>query len=808
MPFELEKDLGKLLGMAERLSSSLEGSPPASKELASLLEAGVRELSSKLSASCSLKMDVALQSYELAPMGCVLIDSKGVVSDANAKFSEMCGRPLPSILSRPFADFVAPETRDAFYRRCVVLFSGLSPETPCEVKLLKADGERFYAGIKGIPVSALGSRMCLLFVFDINANKAISLALAESERRFRMLFEQNPLGYLALNSAGSVSEMNEAAIAMFSLSREGLLGKPLASIVASPSLDAFSSLLSSLRRDGHALQTEIEFLRPDASSFIASVNGNVGVDSHGMFTQTHLILADVSAARRADAERRLLAAAIGQASECVLVISMDGSVVYANPAFEKASGSPKYAILGQRLGFFFEERPAVQEPFHARIPKLLDSSGSWSGRVVGRRASSSVYEAEIAVSCVRGLDGELLNYIVVAQDITERLKMERELRQSQKMQAIGTLAGGIAHDFNNILMAMMGYTEMALEASQDNQRSRVFLHQVLTSSQRARDLIRQILTFSRQTERSLRPLQAGLVVKEAMKLLRSTLPSTIKMKSSIRSRSLCLADLTEMHQIVMNLCANAAHSMSELGGCVELSLEDVELSLEEAAAKRRELRPGKFLLLVVKDNGCGIQPEDLGKIFDPFFTTKPAGEGTGMGLSVVQGIVKELKGHVEVESSPGKGSAFRIYIPAVGSDARLEVEDLPEKLLGQGQTVLCVDDEPAILELFSEMLGGLGYKPVLAASAVQALAMVAESPKSFDAVISDQAMPEMTGLRLAREILKIRPDLPVLLCTGFSGSLVHGEASRSGVKDVLFKPVTGSDLGFALRKLFPLSKGG
>ncbi len=792
-------DLEKLITLLSRVSAS---PLTCEKSVMDDLKQGLAALKNELAPLSDQRARLALQAFEFAPVGCVFIDSKGQIVDANETFAELVGHSLKNLPRRQFADFIAPESKDGFFRRCVVLFSGLSPEAPCELKMLDSEGERFYASLKGFPIStASNGRLCLLYVRDVNAERGVALALTESERRFRMLFEQNPLGYLSLNSAGYVAEANEAASKMFKLSRETLIGRHIGALAAPSSEDALASMMAELRRNGHLCgQVEMELIRSGEGAFTASISGNVGVDSHELFTQTHLIIADISSNKKADSERKLLATAVDQAAEGVLIIGVKGNILYANPSFEKISGAGRGSLIGRDFVELLSN-PPEGALFYAKLAQAIAASGQpWSGRLRGARLDGSAYEMELVVSAVKDSDGAISNHVAVCQDITSKLRMERELRQSQKMQAIGTLAGGIAHDFNNILMAMMGYTEMAIETLGENQRAKVFLNQVLTSSRRAKDLIKQILTFSRQTERSLRPLQAGLVVKEALKLLRSTLPSTIKMKSSIKSHGLCLADLTELHQVVMNLCTNAAYAMNEKGGVLEVSMEDRALDRAKASAISPELKAGKYIVLSVADTGAGIPHDIMERIFEPFFTTKPAGEGTGMGLSVVHGIIKELGGHVEVESILGKGSVFRVFVPlvdGVGEDAE---EPNAQKLLGEGQVVLCVDDEPAIVELIASMLRTLNYKPVVANSSAEALALVAKDAAAFDAVITDHTMPDMTGLILSREILKLRHDLPVLLCTGFNGAMLKGEYADSGVRDVLFKPVGISDLGLALRK--------
>jgi PAS domain S-box-containing protein len=403
--------------------------------------------------------------------------------------------------------------------------------------------------------------------------------------------------------------------------------------------------------------------------------------------------------------------------------------------------------------------------------------------------------------------GRVIGTRAMFLDITRRKRAEQEserlasaLLQAQKMEAIGTLAGGIAHDFNNILSAVIGYADLSIKEVEKHSRLHINLEQILVAGLRARDLVQQILAFSRQEERELRPLQVAPLVKEALKLLRSSLPSTIEIRQQIAPRlDNVLADPTQIHRVIINLCTNAAHAMEENGGVLTVSLAQVTLT-DQDVRLHPGLRPATYLKLSVQDTGRGIAPEYLTKIFDPYFTTKLKGKGTGLGLSVVHGIVSNYGGAILAYSEPGRGTLFNAYIPAVKRVARPADPEEPQLPTGS-EHILLVDDEPVIIEVGRMMLEMLGYTVTACDASASALAVFEKDPQAIDLVISDVTMPKMTGDRLAAEMLRLRPDLPIVLCTGFSDKVSSKAAAEIGVKAVVMKPLIHKDLALLVRKV-------
>lgn len=384
----------------------------------------------------------------------------------------------------------------------------------------------------------------------------------------------------------------------------------------------------------------------------------------------------------------------------------------------------------------------------------------------------------------------------------EKIRLEGQLRQAQKMEAIGTLAGGIAHDFNNILASIIGYSELAVLDLPPGSKCIQHLNKVLQASHRAKDLVNQILNFSRMKEHEFRPFDLKVIINDTLKLMRASLPSTIDIRRWIAPEErTVLADQTQIHQVIMNICANARHAMQEKGGTLEVRLEGAETD-PDFALEYPDLKPEDYLMLTIRDTGHGMDRDMLERIFEPYYTTKEKGEGTGLGLAIVHGIVQNHRGRIRVTSEPGKGTSFYIYLPRAPRDAKSEMATANlERVPGGRERVLLVDDEEDIVLILANMLTRFGYKVVSFNKSGDALNQFKANPESFDAVITDMTMPEMTGMTLASRIKEIRSDIPVLLCTGFSELLPVDSFPDIGVDGILRKPIAMREMATTLRKV-------
>ena len=402
-------------------------------------------------------------------------------------------------------------------------------------------------------------------------------------------------------------------------------------------------------------------------------------------------------------------------------------------------------------------------------------------------------------------EGNPIRSIGTVQDVTrlkeaetEKEKFERQLRHTHKMEAIGTLASGIAHDFNNVLTPILGYAGMVLEDLPEEGTARRHLAEVLAAARRAADLVRQILTFCRQSEQEFRPLRLQPIIKEALRLLRASVPTTIEIRQDIDAASGAVsADPTQIHQVVMNLCTNAYHAMRETGGVLGVALRQLAVEPGDYAV-RLGLSPGDYVRIDVSDTGHGMTEAVRDRIFEPYFTTKGPGEGTGLGLSIVDGIVRGHGGYVTVYSEAGRGSAFHVYLPCTPETARPTPAIVRAPTQGSNERILIVDDELAIATMVEAILAGLGYRVTALTSAVDALASFRAHPDDYDLVLTDQTMPHLTGTALARELRQIRPNVRIVLFSGF-GELVNG-AGAQGIDVFLSKPVLKADLVAAVRR--------
>ncbi len=391
-------------------------------------------------------------------------------------------------------------------------------------------------------------------------------------------------------------------------------------------------------------------------------------------------------------------------------------------------------------------------------------------------------------------------YEALQHEVEERRTAEEQLRQSQKMEAVGTLAGGIAHDFNNILASIIGFTEMAAEDVTDRPEVERSLQNVLKSAMRARELVKQILTFSRKATYERSPLRLSPLIKETVQLLRASIPTTVAINLTISATSdTILAAPVEIQQILMNLATNASLAMQETGGTLEISLADIELTTDSPVLESNKM-PGEYLQLAVKDTGIGMSPDVVKRVFEPFFTTREVGKGTGMGLAVVYGIVKDLQGIITVESDPGKGSIFRVLLPKLTTDARTETPHAVE-IPGGKERILFIDDEEMLVEWGQVTLERLGYRVTAVSDGIEALKIFSADPSLFDLVITDQAMPKTAGSQLSTELLRIRSDIPIILCTGHSETISQEKTKTIGIREFLIKPLTKQELATAIRRV-------
>lgn len=506
---------------------------------------------------------------------------------------------------------------------------------------------------------------------------------------------------------------------------------------------------------------------------------------------------DISRQLVMEKERDRLGTAIEQTADSIVITNSSGSIQYTNPAFSELTGYSAEEVLGANPRILKSGRH--DREFYGQMWSTIRRGEIWKGRMVNRKKNGEEYWEVISISPVRGSSGIITHYVGVKHDITHEMKLEERLRQSQKLEAIGTLAGGIAHDFNNILYALLGNSQLALDDIPENHPAHLPLMEIVKAGDRGSALVSKMMTFGQRAERQMKVTSLGPIITEVMELTRASLPSTIEIQLNLAEE--CpdiLLDEGQIHQVVLNLCTNAAHAMTPQGGLLSLELENVAI-LEDTPEEILGVPAGKYLRLKVSDTGLGMDATVMNRIFEPYFTTKKPNEGTGLGLASVHGIVRNHHGRIFVESTLQEGTTFTLYFPvAKVSVPKVKVELQEEKKpMGQGR-VMVVDDENMIIDVVVRGLKKMGFQVTGFTDGIEALEVFRENPAAFDVVVTDQTMPGITGFELAAHVSSIRPDLPIILSTGYSKTINESELRMAGISHFLPKPLKINELATLL----------
>jgi len=632
-------------------------------------------------------------------------------------------------------------------------------------------------------------------VLDITERKLVENALQESKKKYRSIFENAVEGFFQSTPDGRFINVNTAFARMLGYASPEELISGISDIAQQYYVNPEDRRLfiQLLIKDGSVEHFEFRVRCKDGSQIWVSNSTRVIYDPNGKIERYEGNVNNITL--RKQAEEALLESEEKYRSmmeamkDPVYICSPDFRVEYMNPAMTRRTGRN---ATGDKC---FKALHDLDEKCPWCNHNAVQQHKYFESDIVSPKDDHSYH---VSHSPIIHEDGSV-SKMTVYRDTTDFKKMVTQLQQAQKMEAIGTLAGGIAHDFNNILFPITGYTEMLLQDIPDNSPFHESLSEILAGTKRAGDLVTQILTFSRQKEHELKPLKIEVVVKEALKLIKSSLPTTIKVRQNVnKDCGLVMADPTQIHQIVMNLCTNAFHAMEETGGKLTITLKEVELSAEDL--KNPAIISGSHVCLTVADTGPGIGQGIIGRIFDPYFTTKEEGKGTGLGLAVVHGIVKSHGGQISVYSEPGKGTEFQICLPVIKKQKETAKVETDAPIQKGDERILLVDDQDVIVQLEKQMLDRLGYHVTTRTSSTDALEAFRMQPDKFDLVITDLTMPDMTGDKLAQKLMAIRPDIPVILCTGFTEKMSKEKAEALGFKGFLMKPIVMNDLAKSIRE--------
>jgi PAS domain S-box-containing protein len=651
---------------------------------------------------------------------------------------------------------------------------------------------------------------------DITEYKETEEALREFQRRLEDIINFLPDATLVIDEEGRVIAWNRPMEELTEVKAEDILGKGdyeyalpfygkrrpiLIDLALRPQAEVEEKYMKVERRDSVLTgEAHMPALRGGGvylfckASILRDSKGNIVGAIESMHDITGRRRAEESLARAEEKYRSIFE----NAMEGIYQTTLEGRCINANPALAKILGYDSPEELMNTLTDISEQL-YVNPERRTELLRLIEQYGS------AREFETQYFQKDrsfawvsLNMHAVRDKNGKVAYLEGTVQDITDRKALESRLIQAHKMEAIGTLAGGVAHDFNNILAAIMGYSEI-IKVKFDEPALHPYVEQILASSERAKSLVGQILTFCRATEQEKRPIDMTTLIGEGLKLLRAILPATIAIRQAISSGThTVLADPTQIHQVLMNLCTNAAHAMRERGGVIEVGLENLEVT-RHATTLDLDITPGPYVKLRVSDTGTGIAPQVIHRIFDPFFTTKKTGEGTGLGLSVVYGIVKGSGGTVTVQSEPGVGSVFSVYLPAITDVVQAKLES-GESIPKGNERILLVDDEEVLAKMWCDILMDLGYMVTATTESTNALEICRNGPDQFDLVITDMTMPGLTGTNLSKEILRLRPDMPIILCTGFNELVTEEKAKAMGIREFAMKPLNLRSFAVLIRK--------
>jgi PAS domain S-box-containing protein len=743
--------------------------------------------------------------YDFAPVGYFTFDEKGLISELNLTAALLLGTERAFLLNKPLSSFIQQEFQDRFYLHVQDVLGSLAKQT-FDLVLKRKDGTSFDAQLESVAVTGAGRKAVWTVLTDITERRRAEKIVQESEEWLMQFFDSIPDYCYLVSPEGKIVNVNRAALEVLDYSRDELIGHPAEMIFAPKSQQKRARLFDRWLATGAVRNEEMTIRSKNGEERTVVLNVGSMRDQHGKIIHSTSIQTDITerkemeqALRESEERFRLF---FEQNNAAMLLIEPgSGTIMNANPAAAGFYGYSREELLGMNIGDINQLAP--DEISLAR--RRVISGESVHFVFPHKRADNQIRTVEVYSTPIKIKRQTVLFSIV--HDITERknaeeekARLETQLRRTQKLEAIGTLAGGIAHDFNNILAGILGFTEMALEDTSPDNPIYQHLELILKGGHRGRDLVKQILAFSRLNKQEQEPVVLSNIVDEALRFLRPVLPATISIKKSLLgANDTVLADPAQIHQVIMNLCANAAHAMREKGGTLELSIANVDSSDEELSLWAG-LRPGVYVRLSVTDTGHGMTPEILEDIFNPFFTTKAPGEGTGLGLSVVHGILRDHGGHIAVSSEFGKGSTFHVYLPTTESIVSVEAGPLPAIQGGQ-ERILFVDDEELLVQLNLQRLSGLGYQVFTSSNSMDALTLFEAGPDGFDLVITDYTMPNMTGIELARALLAIKPGTSVILMSGLNEKILPEKIKEAGIKAFLPKTAGKRELAGLIRRV-------
>jgi len=730
---------------------------------------------------------------ENAHVGLVVLNRHHCYSFANTAYSEILNLPPGDLVGRPVADVLSTVYEDQIRPRLDLAFAG--ERVAYEMQRPLAGAQHFYS-VTYEPVKVEADETLVVVVItDITARKLMEMALREREEQLLLFVEHSPAAIAMLNLEMKYLVTSRRWLEDYSLGNQPVIGRSHYELF--PGISQHWKDIHQRCLAGAVEKSEEEkFVRSDGSIIWLRWETRPWRHADGTIGGIIIFTEDVTERKQASQQLHLQSSALTAAANAIFIADVNGIIQWVNPAFSKLTGFSSEEVVGQNPRLLKSGRQPQE--FYRDLWSTILAGKVWHGELVNRRKNGDLYNEDMTITPVFGPRGGVTHFIAIKQDVTERNQLNVRLQQAEKMEAIGTLAGGIAHDFNNILAAMFGYGYLLRQDVAGNTAAEESIGEILNAAGRAKDLVQQILTFSRQREQKRQIVRLNSVAKEAVKFLRASLPAGIKIDLDVdMDAPAVLADPTQVYQVILNLATNSFHAMEGRNG--ELTVNLVATEPDAALIKLHPgLKPLKYARLMVADTGQGMDAKTLERIFEPFFTTKPVGKGTGLGLAVVHGIIQSHEGVITVESTVGRGTTFFVYFPAQVETTMTATSAMTEAPRGNGQKILVVDDEKALTHVFQKLLTRLGYQVAITNHPHEGWQMFSADPAAFDLVITDLTMPEMNGMELARKINELRPDMPIVLASGFNATLELGKLREIGIQSLLEKPVSITALSEAV----------
>ena len=736
--------------------------------------------------------------FEQSPLAYLSSSLSGEIIAVNQAVSTLFGYPQEEIVGKNLIDFMTPESCQLFAHNYPQFLKG-KPFSGNDYEIFKADSSKSRIQVTAAIIYNDGGEPVAVqtVIVDVTRQRFVEEQVRASEERYRLLFEHAPVGIVHFDNNLHVTDCNENYLKLMHVSRDQIIGFDINKL---RDRRVRSILKETLIGKERYFEGEYYTTISRMTLFLSLLTAPL-CDRHDNVQGGIAIVVDTSEQNNAKIEKIRLLSVIDQISETIVITDTNKRIKYVNPAFEKMTGYSAEEVQGKNIHIL--KSGHHDGAFFKTMWQTVQAGRVWKGHIINKRKDGTIIEDDSTISPVRNQEGKIINFVEIKRDVTQEMALKKQLNQAMKMEAIGTLAGGIAHDFNNILSAILGYAEMVEMQLAEDDPARRDVAQILTAGHRATDLIRQILTFSRQEEEELRPVKLQFVITEALKLLRSSLPTSIQLQQEINpGYSSVLADPVRIHQVLMNLCTNAKQAMAGEQGILRIRLSETE---GNSPALSSFLGKGRWLDLEVSDTGTGIESQVRERIFDPFFTTKKKEQGTGLGLSVVHGIVKSHGGEITVDSEPGQGTTFHVYLPVAADEENLKETCKQPRLPRGNEHILLVDDEPLLVEVMERSLSLLGYRVKSFMDSRHALKWFNRHADEVDLVITDMTMPQLTGAELAVKILDKWPNMPIILCTGYSEVMDADKARAMGIRTFLAKPVDGLVLAQSVREALDMS---